>query len=156
MDLVQPWTSMIWKRNLISILLQTHSSTNDFDFFSVSASSEIPPKMLSCEDGIYMRLPDTSDTTIPLCQLPRHHCTHYHHANHLHHLFTCFCRPVPLSSQASTSSKSLVASPQACCWHYSCAGLTPFSHVNDVMHNVRDYLPIKPGPHTHGSRILLL
>jgi len=40
------------------------------------------------------------------------------------------------------SSKSPFASPQAHCRYFSFAGLTPLSHVNDVMHNVCNHLPI--------------
>jgi len=54
----------------------------------------------------------------------------------------CLLLPPLIPLITLCSSKSPFTSPQACCRHFSFAGLTLLSHVNDVMHNVCDHLPI--------------
>ena len=126
---------------LIGILSQVHSSTDDFDFFSVCKQRDTPSKVLSCEDGIYMHWPGTTD---PLCQLPCHPYTPP--VTTIVHIPSPLCLLLlPLVLVLTLcSSESHFASPQACCRHYSFADLMPLSHVNDAMHNIRNHLPIKP------------
>ena len=109
-------------------------STNSMWLAHTSTKScQLPHSMLA----YYMLAWQTPP--LHLCQHPCHHRTPHHHCTSIPCLYHLHCPPsLPLVPQSPTSPYLKPAADTT-----SFLAL-PLSHINNVMHNICDYLPIEP------------